>query len=336
MKPKAIFCNQDPRFEPGSTLAYVYARGRRERIAALTELHPAVLCRENLASLAPQLQDLEAIFSTWGMPAFTDAELDLMPRLKGVFYAAGSVKGFAEPMLRRGITVVSGWGANGIPVAEFCLAQILLANKGYFRNVREYGAPNGHSPPFRGPGNFGEKVALIGAGMVGRLLIERLQRFSLEILVVDPYLSDADAAQLGVRKVALEEAFAQAFVVSNHLPNLPSLHGVLHAGLFRAMRPGATFINTGRGAQVDEAGLIEAFTARPDLTALLDVTHPEPPVADSPLYRLPNVRLSSHIAGSINDEVVLMADYVIEEFTAWREGRPLRFAISLDQLAKMA
>lgn len=69
------------------------------------------------------------------------------------------------------------------------------------------------------------------------------------------------------------------------------------------MRQGATFINTGRGAQVDEAGLIEVFKRRPDLTALLDITCPEPPEDGSELYTLPNIHLSSHIAGSKNDEV---------------------------------
>ena len=83
---------------------------------------------------------------------------------------------------------------------------------------------------------------------------------------------------------------------------------MLNAALFRSMRPGATFINTGRGAQVNESDMAAVFGARPDLTALLDVTWPEPPEAGSPLYTLPNVHLSSHIAGSLGNEVVRMAD----------------------------
>ena len=76
------------------------------------------------------------------------------------------------------------------------------------------------------------------------------------------------------------------------------------------MRSDATFINTGRGAQVIERDLIAVLADWPGLTAFLDVTWPEPPEKESPLYALPNVSLSSHIAGSINDEVVRMADYV--------------------------
>ena len=56
----------------------------------------------------------------------------------------------------------------------------------------------------------------------------------------------------------------------------------------------------------------------------------------SPLYSLPNVQLSSHIAGSLHDEVVRMADYVIAEYERWARGEPLRYAVTLEMLATMA
>ena len=98
------------------------------------------------------------------------------------------------------------------------------------------------------------------------------------------------------------------------------------------MRPCATFINTGRGAQVDEAGLVEVLESRPDLTALLDVTHPEPPEAGAKQYPLPNIRLLSHIAGSGNDEVHRMADYMIEELERYLAGEPLRYEVNESML----
>ncbi len=80
------------------------------------------------------------------------------------------------------------------------------------------------------------------------------------------------------------------------------------------MRDHAVFINTGRGRQVNESELCDVLERRPDLTALLDVTWPEPPLPGSRLYTLPNVRLSPHIAGSLNDELRRMADFVISDF----------------------
>ena len=323
-------------FGDAGQIGRVYAQGRRERVAAVSNLSPHVVNQENFEQHAPQLAELEAIFSTWGMPAFSDDQIARLPNLKAVFYAAGSVQNFARPFLERGIVVLSGWGANAVPVAEFTLAQILLANKGYFRNRHEFTSPDRRPIAFRGRGNFGATVALLGAGQIGCRVIELLRPFELKIVVFDPFLAEADAANLGVKKVSLEAAFAHGDVVTNHLANLPATVGLLNGALFETLPANATFINTGRGATVDEADLLRVLKIRPDVTALLDVTDPEPPSAGSPLYRLPNVHLTTHIAGSINDEAARMAEVILEEFTAWQNGEPLRYAVTLEMLETMA
>jgi len=187
------------------------------------------------------------------------------------------------------------------------------------------------------PGNFECTVALLGAGMIGRAVIELLKPYALDIIVFDPFLADADAAALGVIKVDLEDAFRRGHVVSNHLANVPATRGMLHGELFASMQPSATFINTGRGATVDEGAMIDVLRRRPDLTAVLDVTAPEPPVDTSPLYALENVILTPHIAGATaSHEVWRLADYMIEEAIALRDGRPLRYEVTLEMLATMA
>ena len=224
-----------------------------------------------------------------------------------------------------------------VPVAEFTLAQILLATKGYFRNSVQCSTYEGRrSKPFSGPGNFGETIAILGAGQIGRKLIELMQPFNLRIIVFDPFLPDETARELNVEKVSLPEAFERALVVSNHISNVPATRGILGKSHFTTMRPDATFINTGRGATVRENELIEVLQQRPDLTALLDVTDPEPPREDSAFYRLPNVHLSSHIAGSIGDEVVRMADYVLEELDRFARNEPLRYSVTPAMLETMA
>ena len=332
MRKAALIC------ERADLVDYVFAAGRRELLEKAVSLHPVLLSSANIEQEASKLKDVEVLFSTWGMPNLPPEKIALMPSLKVIFYAAGSVKGFAGPFLDKGITVVSAWRANGIPVAEFTLAQILLSSKGYFRNSREARDPelriNGGC--HAGRGVFGEKVGLIGCGMIARYLIGLLKPFNLKVFVHDPYLSDADATKLGVENVDLPRLFSECYVISNHLPNLESLRGVIGKSLFESMREGATFINTGRGAQIDEAALVEVFKSRQDLTALLDVTDPEPPPADSPFYKMANVRLTSHIAGSMNDEVVRMADYMLEEFASWDAGRPLKHSVSKEMLATMA
>lgn len=320
-----------------SMIDRVYGKGRKEKVNDISDLYKTVITAENMKQHADALKDMEAAFSTWGMPNLTPEQLDLLPALKALFYAAGSVKGFAETLLDRGITVISAWGANGVPVAEFTLAQILLSNKGYLQNARSCTSYDTRREAFRGPGNFGEIVAILGAGMIGRTLIRLLKPFELKVIVWDPFLSNEKAAELGVEKVSsLIEAFQRGFVVTNHLANVPETRGLLTAELFASMRQNATFINTGRGATVVESDMINVLKERTDLTAMLDVTDPEPPVPDSPLYTLPNVYLTSHIAGSVGDEVVRMADYAIGEFQAWEKGQPLQFAVTREMLPTMA
>jgi phosphoglycerate dehydrogenase-like enzyme len=310
--------------------------GRRDRLAAIVDLLPGTLDKASFAERLPELSEVEVIFSTWGMPAPTPQQLEAMPKLKAVFYAAGTVQQFARPLLQRGITVVSAWRANAVPVAEFALAQILLSTKSYFANCDAYRTPKSFDQAPRGDGNFGQTVALLGVGAIGRRVIELLKPFHLDVVVFDPYLSDEDAQAMGVRKVSLDAAFSEAIVVSNHLANLPATIGMLRGSHFALLRKNATFINTGRGAQVNEPEMIAALRSRPDVYALLDVTSPEPPVASSPLWSMPNVRLSSHIAGSLGNEVVRMADLVIEEFHRWDAGQPLQHQVTMEMLDRMA
>ena len=159
-------------------------------------------------------------------------------------------------------------------------------------------------------------------------LCRLLEPFNLKVIGHDPYLEPAVAGALGIELVDLPDVFSRAYVVSEHLPNIQSMRGLLNGSLFARMRSDATFINTGRGAQVIERDLIAVLADWPGLTALLDVTWPEPPEKESPLYALPNVWLSSYIAGSINDEVVRMADYVLEEYGCWERRENLIYAVS--------
>ena len=138
------------------------------------------------------------------------------------------------------------------------------------------------------------------------------------------------------RTISLEEAFAAAQVISNHLPDRDDNVGVLNGKMFRAMRPGAVFINTGRGRQVNEKEMIEVLEERPDLTALLDVTYPEPPEEGSKLYTLPNVRLSPHIAGSLNDEVKRMSRFMIDEYKRFAAGEPCLYEVKESMLLTSA
>jgi phosphoglycerate dehydrogenase-like enzyme len=219
------------------------------------------------------------------------------------------------------------------------VAQIILANKGYFVSSRVFRAEGVFSAKDvfkKCNGNYGETVGIIGAGMIGSLVINMLKAYRLNVLVFDPFLSDERAAEMGVEKCSLEDLFERSFVVSNHLANNEQTQGMLRYDHFRRMRENGVFINTGRGAQVVEEDLVRVLRERGDLTALLDVTHPEPPVEGHPFYTLLNCLLTPHIAGSAGDEVARMGEYMLEECKAYLSGMPTRYEVTEKMLKTMA
>jgi phosphoglycerate dehydrogenase-like enzyme len=301
----------------------VFSPCHRAEVGSMLTLLDRIISTEELSSSLDELKNVEVILSTWGMPHLSEDVLDHLPRLKLVLYAAGDTRAFDGPFMARGIPIVSAWRANAIPVAEFTVAQILLAGKGFHQNVRTYRRSRDVSQTYRGPGNCGRTVSILGAGAVGAALIDLLKPFSFEIFAFDPFLSQERAAEMGVEKVTIKSAFERGDIVSNHLANNSSTQGIITEALLASMPPGATFINTGRGATVDAIGLERVLRGRQDLTALLDVTEPEPLPRDATLWDLDNVFISSHIAGSTENELGRMVELCIEELARFQRGEPL-------------
>jgi phosphoglycerate dehydrogenase-like enzyme len=306
-------------------------------MAALVDLYAPPQTRESVAANPALLRPCEIIFSGWGAPCIDAAFLAAAPRLRALFYGAGSVKGVVTDALwDRAIVVTSSWGANGIPVAEYTLAQILFSLKLGWRfalQIKQQGKYPARTPV---PGAYSSTVAIISLGMIGRLVCDLLRRFEVKVIAYDPFASAETAATLGVSLCSLDECFARADVVSLHTPWLPETEKMITGTHFRAMKQDATFINTARGAVVDEPAMIAVLQARPDLTAILDVTHPEPPKPGSPLYTLPNVILTPHIAGSMNHECRRMGHYAVEECRRFLKGEPLLWQVTKERAATLA
>lgn len=292
-----------------------------------------------LADLQDCPRDTDFIFSTWGMPALTEEQIkSVFPALKAVFYAAGTVQAFARPFLNCGVRIFSAWAANAVPVAEYTVSQILLANKGFFAACAWQSAGElEHAQIFRSyPGNYNCAVGILGAGMIGKMVIQALKTHDLSVLVFDPFLPDETADQMGVQKTDLQTIFSTCQTVSNHLANNPQTVGMLDYKLFASMPQNTVFLNTGRGAQVVESDLVRVLQERPDLTAVLDVTYPEPPAPGHAFYKLPNCFLTPHMAGSSGLEVGRMSRYMLEEFELFQSGKPTRYEVTKEMLQTMA
>jgi phosphoglycerate dehydrogenase-like enzyme len=315
----------------------IYGPGQQAAIAELVDLYAPPQTAQSVVADPAVLHDAEIIFSGWGMPRMDETFLARCPNLKAVFYGAGSIKHCTtDAFWARAIPITSSYAANAVPVAEFTLAQILLCLKKTWQHALAIKATGAYEKRFAVPGGYGSTVGIIALGMIGRMVCEHLRRFDLNVIAYDPYVTQAEATQLGVTLVTLDELFQQADVVSLHAPWIEATVGMITGAHFARMKESATFINTARGAIVREAEMIDVLQARPDLLAVLDVTYPEPPVADSPLYTLPNVILTPHIAGSLDKECQRMGQIVVEELRRFLAGESLRWAISQQQAAIMA
>ncbi len=317
----------------------VYPCYIRKQLTESYSLDPDfVLTQENLSEYASKASEIEYIFSTWNMPCWSADEIrTYLPNLKAVFYAAGTVQYFAKPFLENGVRVFSAWKANGLPVAEYTFAQIILANKKYFKYVRKNPLGWIKKEKVNIPmGNYKFKVGILGDGAIGSEVIARLKTLECEIYLFSITKSAEEATKEGIHLCSLDEIFRECDVISNHLANNPQTQKIITREQLCSMKPDATFINTGRGAQVDEKGLCVALMQQKDRTALLDVTHPEPPKFYSPLWYLPNVYMTPHIAGSLGQEFWRMADYMLKESIALTNHQDLHYEVTAEMLKTMA
>jgi phosphoglycerate dehydrogenase-like enzyme len=317
------------------SLEALFGPGELARIGQLCRiLDPRPLQRLDDARARTVLADTAILVTGWGCPPIEAAALDAAPRLRLVAHAAGSVRAIvSQDVFDRGVTVVGAADANALPVAEYTVAAILFANKRVLdfaaRYRRERGELGELGVYVKAPatvGNFGKTIGLVGASRIGRRVAQLLRPFDFTVLVADPFFSPTAARGLGVEWVELDALLERSDVVSLHAPSLPETRHLLDARRLSLMRDGAILINTARGALVEQEALIgELVSGR--LSAVLDVTEPDVLPAQSPLYDLPNVLLTPHVAGAAGGELRRFGVLITAEIDRFVRGEALRHAI---------
>ncbi len=143
----------------------------------------------------------------------------------------------------------------------------------------------------------GATLGLIAFGRIPQAIVRKLSGFGMNFLAFDPYVDSDVMASLGVKKTSLQELLQTADYVSVHCPLTRETYHQLGEPEFRLMQPHAVFINTSRGAVVDEPALIRALQEGWIAGAALDVLEKEPPEFNNPLLTLENVILTAHNGG---------------------------------------
>jgi phosphoglycerate dehydrogenase-like enzyme len=303
-----------------------------ERVRALADVDPDLVAeRFDDPRVKARMRDTEVLITGWGCPPLDGPALRGAPRLRAVLHAAGTVKPFMTAAAwRRGLTVTSAAEANAIPVAEYTVAAVLFAGKSVFAQRDSYRDRRRFPAPPPGTGNFGRRVGVVGASRVGRRVLTLLRAFDLELRYHDPYTSVP-----GARRMELDELVATSDIVTLHAPDTPGTRHLIDRRRLALMRDGAVLINTARGALVDTAALTaELVTGR--LSAILDVTEPEPLPEDSPLFVRSNVFLTPHAAGSQGTELARLGESVAAELERLVRGEEPLYPVRPDELDKIA
>jgi phosphoglycerate dehydrogenase-like enzyme len=335
MRPKLIFA-----LDPKKT-AHVFEDDALDRLGRSCE----ILSHTPLSGFsAPQdkalLAEADILVTGWGCPMLTPDVLRAASRLRLIAHAAGTVKYTVDPTAyTSGIRVTHAAEANAVPVAEFTLAAILFANKRVFELRDLYRDDPTRRSAYRlmdePIGNFRRTVGLVGASRIGRRVAALLAGFDLNVLLYDPFVRPEDPIAQQAELVDLDTLMARSDVVSVHAPSLPSTRGMIGSRQLKLMQDGAAFINTARGALVEEEALLaELQTGR--IHAVIDVTDPEVPPASSPFFSLPNVFLTPHVAGAIGTERARLGLMAVEEIERFVRGEPMLYEIAPELLERLA
>jgi phosphoglycerate dehydrogenase-like enzyme len=306
----------------------------RQRLEALGH----VVWNPSSGPLAPGdaikfLADCDIGVGSWGTPGPNAAIVAGCPKLRLWEHVAGSVKHFFGPHLEgRNLQIASCAPAIAVNVAEMAVGEIIYG----LRRIAENSAANRGAlavPPPNAMALGTATVGVIGASHVGRNVVRMLQPFRPRILLFDPFVSEAQAVELGAIKAPdLRELCRKSHAVTLHTPDLPATKKIVGRAEFQAMRDDCVFVNTSRGACIDEEALIGELE-RGRLLAFLDVTEPEPPALESPLRRLPNCVYTSHYAGCADPNLGAQA---VDDIAAFIAGGKPKMVVTREMLDRLA
>ena len=251
-------------------------------------------------------------------------------RLRWIHLASASYATFASDDVRRalvsrGIPLTSSSAVYDEPCAQHALACLLAEARQLPSSLRDQVTTHAwNTRPTRAAAFLlkGQTVLLVGYGAIAKRLAELLGPFGVHVIGFRRHPRGDEP--IDVRPVGeLDVWLPRADVVIDILPAAPDTVGFFANARFAAMRPGAIFINIGRGTTVDQDALVAALRSHLR-AAYLDVTTPEPLPPEHPLWTAPRCHITPHVAGGHGDEYERLVALFLDNFQRFVQGQPLR------------
>jgi D-3-phosphoglycerate dehydrogenase / 2-oxoglutarate reductase len=172
------------------------------------------------------------------------------------------------------------------------------------------------------------RAGIIGCGRIGSLVLAMLRGFGINVMIHDPYLSEARQAQLGVRSIPLEQLLPEADMISIHSSLTRETHHMIAERELRMMKPSASLVNTARGAIVDADALARACREGWIAGAGIDVFEKEPPQQGFVLGGIPNLILTPHLAWYSENAGWSIREKILEDVLRYLDGKPPRYPVN--------
>lgn len=229
----------------------------------------------------------------------------------------------------RGIIVTNTPLANTVSVAELTVGLMLALARSIPELVGE--TREGKWTRKTGVSMSGKTIGLIGLGGVGKHVATRLRAFDCHILAYDPAADAAFAVEHGIELAEPDNMVRYADFVSLHVPLLPTTRSMVNAAFLAKMKRGAFLVNTARGELIDESALLEALQSGHLRGAALDAFSQEPPPADHPLLKLPQVLVTPHAGAHTDGAIDAMGWGAVRDCLAVLRGEQPQFPVPLPE-----
>ena len=226
----------------------------------------------------------------------------------------------------RGVAVVNTPVSTSVAVAELTFGLLLSLIRQIPRADDSMKQGLWVKKELEGTELAGKTLGILGVGNIGSQVARRAAAFDMRVLGYDPFLDDKELKQRGVEPISREDLYAQADVITLHLPLLSETHHMLNRESFERMKWGLYLVCAARGGMIDEGELLAALNSGQVAGAALDVYETEPP-GQSPLAAHPRVVATPHIGAQTAEAQTRAAMDVADEVLNALQGKPLRWQI---------
>jgi len=238
-----------------------------------------------------------------------------------------------EAASKRGIVVMNTPGGNNVTTAEHTISMMLALARHIPQACASLRAGEWRRGDFVGTEIYGKTLGVVGIGNIGSIVADRARGLRMKVIAYDPFITKEAAGRLGIELVSLEDLYARSDFISVHTPLTPDTEGLIGQKAFDSMKTGVRIVNCARGGIIDESALEAAVEAGKVAGAALDVFREEPPPADHPLLRLPQVIATPHLGASTDEAQLNVAIAVAEQVRDYLLHGVIRSAVNVPSVS---